>query len=147
MKMDEMWEHKDLELVAEKKVHGENTITKDDWTRHVVDLKEGEEIKWSIRHGFYHPPYEGDHVYHFTFLEAGSSLCLKAERDNVSKRVILTSDGHWKSGWYDVGDASYRVTLHVKPSIYSVSELPDGVRTMQQSDHDAWEYAVQNGLI
>ena len=144
--MDGKWKNRDLELVAEKRMHGETTIDKDEWTRHVVDLKEGEVIKWSIRHGFYHPPYEGEHAYRFTFLEAGSSIRLKAEW-KAEQEIELGWDGHWDSSWYDVGDASYRVSINVKESIYAVSELPDGVRTMQQQDHDAWEYAVRNGLV
>ena len=101
--MNEQWNNRDLELVVEKKQKGEPGVTKDEWSHHIVKLKEGEEIKWSIRHGFYHPPYEGD--------------------------------------------ASYQVTLKVKESVYAICELPPGIRTMQQTDHDAWEYAVRNGLI
>ena len=144
--MDEKWNNRDLELVAEKKLNGESTVTKDDWTRHVKDLKVGEEIKWSVRHGFYHSPYEGEYAYRFTLLEVGRVLRLKVVRDG-EREIKLGDNNRWSSGWYTGGDASYRVTLRIRESIYSVSELPDGVRTMQQQDHDAWEYAVQNGLI
>ena len=144
--MNEKWNNRDLELVAEKKLKGERTIMKDEWSHHIWKLKVGEEIKWSIRHGFYHPPYKGDHIYRFTLLEAGTSLRIKVARE--TEQEIKLGDGDtWSSGWYDVEDASYRVTLNVKASVYAVSELPPGVRTMQQTDHDAWDYAVQNGLL
>jgi hypothetical protein len=144
--MNEQWNNRDLELVVEKKQKGEPGVTKDEWSHHIVKLKEGEEIKWSIRHGFYHPPYEGEYVYRFTLLEASDILRLKVERE-TAQEIILGDGDSWSSGWYEGGDASYQVTLKVKESVYAICELPPGIRTMQQTDHDAWEYAVRNGLI
>lgn len=144
--MNEKLNNRDLELVVEKKLKSDQTITKDEWSHHIWKLKEGEEIKWSIRHGFYHPPYEGEYAYRFTLIEAGSSLRLRVARE-TEQEIKLGYNATWSSDWYEGGEASYRVTLTIKESIYAVSELPPGVRTMQQTDHDAWEYAVQNGLL
>ena len=144
--MNEKWNNRDLELVAEKKLKGEHIVEKDEWSHHIWKLKEGEEIKWSICHGFYHPPYGDEYAYRFTLLEAGSTLRIKVARE-TEQEIKLGDGAKWSSGWYDEDDASYRVTLNVKESIYAVSELPEGVRTMQQIDHDAWDYAVRNGLI
>ena len=30
---------------------------------------------------------------------------------------------------------------------YGMPDLPENVKTMQQSDHDAWQWAVDHGLI
>ena len=30
---------------------------------------------------------------------------------------------------------------------YGMPDLPEGVKTMQQTDHDAWKWAADNGLI
>ena len=144
--MNEKWNNHDLELVAEKKLKGEPTAAKDEWSHHIWKLKEGEEIKWSIRHGFYHSPYGGEYAYRFTLLEAGNSVRIKVARD-TEQEIELGDGAEWSSGWYEGGDASYCVTLKVKESVYAVSELPPGVRTMQQIDHDAWDYAVRNGLL
>ncbi len=144
--MDEKWNNHDLVLVAEKKRVGESTITKEDWSRHIKDLKDGEEIKWAVRHGFYKTPYGGDHAFKFTLLEAGNSIRIKAVKD-AEQVIILGANNRWSSGWYEADGWSYRVTITIETSIYSVSELPPGIRTMQQIDHDAWEYAVEHGLI
>jgi hypothetical protein len=67
-------------------------------------------------------------------------------RDTVQV-IDLDDFGEWTSGWYEMDGYSYRITINVITSLYAVSELPEGVRTMQQQDHDAWDYAVRNGLI
>jgi hypothetical protein len=145
--MDEMWKNRDLKLIAEKKQVGQTDVTKEEWTRHVVDLKDGEEIRWASYSGFYRSPYEGPHAFHFTLLEATYRIALRVVGNNTTRVISLGANLTWSSGWYEVDGWCYRVTIKIIQSIYSVSELPDGVRTMQQQDHDAWEYAVQNGLI
>ena len=144
--MNERWHNHDLKLIAEKKRVGDPEITNEEWTRHIVDLKEGEEIKWGTFSGFYRTPYGGDHAFTFTLLEAGYTIRIKAVR-NEEQIIKLGANFTWSSGWYEEDGWQYRVTIKIITSLYSVSELPEGVRTMQQIDHDAWEYAVRNGLL
>ena len=127
--MDEKWKKRDLKLKEEKKVVGEADTTIEEWTRHIVDLKEGEEI-----------------AFHFTFISAGDSIRIKAARA-TEQDIVLDADCEWTSDWYEADGYAYRVSIRIIDSLYHVSELPSNVRTMQQTDHDAWEYAVRNGLI
>ena len=142
--MNDKWKNWDLRLFAEKKDE-RGIVTNDDWRLHIKDLKNGQEIEWNRHGGFYHSPYAGS--YRFTFLEAERSVRLKVTR--VSERVIRVGFiKEWRSRWFKEDDGClYRITLSIIQATYPVSELPDGVRTMQQIDHDAWEYAVENGLI
>lgn len=144
--MNERWHNHDLKLIAEKKRVGDPETTSEEWTRHIVDLKEGEDIKWASHGGFYRTPYGGDHAFTFTLLEAGYFIRIKAVRKE-EKIIKFGVNYAWSSGWYEEDGWMYRVTIRIIESLYAVSELPPGVRTMQQIDHDAWEYAVQNGLI
>ena len=142
--MDAKWKNWDLRLFAEKRPKG-GYATNDDWRLHIQDLKEGQEIEWNRHGGFYHSPYKGD--YHFTFLGAENTVRLKVAR-LAEQEVRLGLSKKWSSGWYEEADGcEHRITLSIIEATYSVSELPEGVRTMQQTDHDAWEYAVRNGLI
>ncbi len=141
--MDTKWKEWDLRLFAEKQ-HKDEAITNDDWRLHIKDLKDGQQIEWNRHGGFYHSPYAGS--YRFTFLGAGNIVRLKVER-NGEEEVQLDIFGEWTSGWYEEGEWRHRITISTIEATYPVSELPDGVRTMQQIDHDAWEYAVRNGLI
>ena len=142
--MNEKWNEWDLRLFAEKRPKG-GYATNDDWRLHIKDLKEGQEIEWNRHGGFYHSPYAGD--YRFTFLSADKSVRLKVTR-LAEKEVRLGFYNEWSSGWYEEADGyEHRITLSIIGATYPVSELPDGVRTIQQIDHDAWEYAVRNGLI
>ncbi len=141
--MNDKWKSWDLRLFAEKKDE-RGIVTNDDWRLHIKDLKNGQEIEWNRHGGFYHSPYAGS--YRFTFLGAGNIVRLKVERDG-EEEVQLDIFGEWTSGWYEEGEWRHRITLSIIQATYPVSELPDGVRTMQQIDHDAWEYAVENGLI
>ena len=141
--MDAKWKEWDLRLFAEKQ-HLDKSITNDDWRLHIKDLKEGQEIEWNRHGGFYHSPYTGS--CHFTFLGAENTVRLKVVREK-EQEIMLDITSEWTSGWYDEGEWHYRVTVSIIGATYSVSELPPGVQTMQQIDHDAWEYAVQNGLI
>ena len=50
----------------------------------------------------------------------------------------------WKEELYGSSD---RDNFHEKPHYVRTSDLPAGVRTMQQIDHDAWEEGVQSGQI
>ena len=143
--MNEKWNHRDLRLTAEKRRIGETSTIKEEWSRHVVDLKKGEEIKWSTRGGFHRTPYSGPH--RFTFLEAGTSLRLKVADAAIGRLIMLGEDDEWTSEWYEADGWQYKVSLRTAESLYAVSELPGDKRTMQQTDHDAWEYAVRNGLI
>lgn len=142
--MDTKWKEWDLRLFAEKQ-HKDEAITNDDWRLHIKDLKDGQQIEWNRHGGFYHSPYAGS--YRFTFLEAERSVRLKVTR--VSERVIRVGFiKEWRSRWFKEDDGClHRITLSIIEATYPVSELPAGVRTMQQIDHDAWEYAVENGLI
>ena len=141
--MDTKWKEWDLRLFAEKQ-HKDEAITNDDWRLHIKDLKDGQQIEWNRHGGFYHSPYAGS--YRFTFLGAGNIVRLKVERDG-EEEVQLDIFGEWTSGWYEEGEWRHRITISTIGATYPVSELPAGVRTMQQIDHDAWEYAVENGLI
>ena len=144
MTMTEKWSEWDLRLFVEKRPKG-GYATNDDWRLHIKDLKEGQEIVWNRHGGFYHSPYAGS--FHFTFLEAEDSVRLKITREK-EQTASLDFTNKWSSGWYEEADGcEYRLTVSITKATYSVSELPDGVRTMQQTDHDAWEYAVRNGLI
>ena len=144
--MDEKWKKCDLKLKQEKKVVGEADTTIEEWTRHIVDLKEGEEIAWPTYSGLYRHPYGGPHAFHFTFVSAGDSIRIKAARA-TEQDIVLDADCEWTSDWYEADGYAYRVSIRIIDSLYHVSELPSNVRTMQQTDHDAWEYAVRNGLI
>ncbi|MBQ8158773.1 MAG: hypothetical protein IJ081_07135 [Prevotella sp.] len=144
--MDEQWHNRDLKLKAEKRRVGESDTTTEEWTQHVCDLKEGELTRWAKHGGFYRTPYEGPHTYRIVFLEAKEFIKLRLMRDTVQV-IDLDDFGEWTSGWYEMDGYSYRITINVITSLYAVSELPEGVRTMQQQDHDAWDYAVRNGLI
>ena len=141
--MNPKWKEWDLRLFAEKK-DANGIVTNDDWRLHIKDLKDGQEIEWNRHGGFYHSPYAGS--YRFTFLNADEIVRLKVTRD-VEKEIQLDVTREWTSDWYEEGEWQYRITLSIIGATYPVSELPDGVRTMQQIDHDAWEYAVRNGLI
>jgi hypothetical protein len=140
--MDTKWKEWDLRLFAEKQ-HKDEAITNDDWRLHIKDLKDGQQIEWNRHGGFYHSPYAGS--YRFTFLGAGNIVRLKVERDG-EEEVQLDIFGEWTSGWYEEGEWRHSITISTIQATYPVSELPAGVRTMQQIDHDAWEYAVENGL-
>ena len=50
----------------------------------------------------------------------------------------------WKEELYGSSD---RDNFHEKPHYVRTSDLPAGVRTMQQIDHDAWEEGVRSGQI
>lgn len=56
--------------------------------------------------------------------------------------LVLTVS--WKENMYSSSD---RDNFHEKPHYVRTSDLPEGVRTMQQIDHDAWEEAVRSGAI
>jgi hypothetical protein len=142
--MNDKWNSWDLRLFAEKK-DARGIVTNDDWRLHIKDLKDGQEIEWNRHGGFYHSPYVGS--YRFTFLGADRSVRLKVAQD-FEREVRLGFFNKWTSRWFkEDDDCLHRITLSIIEATYSVSELPDGVRTMQQQDHDAWEYAVEHGLI
>ena len=142
--MDAKWEKWDLCLFAEKRPKG-GYVTNDDWRLHIKDLKEGQEIEWNRHGGFYHSPYTGS--CRFTFLGAENTVRLKVVSEK-EQEIMLGLTNKWMSGWYEEADGcEHRVTVSIVEATYPVSELPKGVRTMQQIDHDAWEYAVRNGLI
>ena len=144
--MNEKWKKRDLKLKEEKKVVGEPDTTIEEWTRHIVDLKENEEIAWPTYSGLHRHPYGGPHAFHFTFVSADDCIRIKAAR-TTEQDIVLDDDSQWTSDWYEADGYSYRVSIRIIESLYHVSELPPNVRTMQQTDHDAWEYAVRNGLI
>ena len=50
----------------------------------------------------------------------------------------------WRENLYGSRD---KEAFQSKPHFVRTSDLPPDVRTMQQIDHDAWDYAVRNGLI
>ena len=56
--------------------------------------------------------------------------------------LVLTVS--WKEKLYSSSDWD---NFHEKPHLVRTSDLPEGVRTMQQIDHDAWEEAVRSGAI
>ena len=142
--MNEKWNNRDLKLFVEKKSADKVSVTTEYWSRHLKDLKNGELIKWSTYSGMYRTPYAGS--YQFTFLDADDCIYVKVTGKTESE-IILNDMEEWTSDWYEEDGWCYRATLSVITSLYCVSELPSGVRTMQQSDHDAWDYAVKNGLI
>ena len=78
---------------------------------------------------------------------ASITLPMKASTLLRSPNVVLGYDGVWTTEWYEVDGWRYCVVLQIVESTYAVHELPSDVRTMQQVDHDAWDYAVRNGLI
>lgn len=141
--MDEQWKNWDLRLHEEKRVKGNGTKD-DDWRLHIKDLKEGQSIEWNRHGGFYHSPYAGE--YRFEFLGAGDTVRLRVGR-NDTQEIDVNFTCEWTSGWYESEGCECRITVSITEATYPVSELPAGVRTMQQNDHDAWEYAVRNGLI
>ena len=141
--MNEKWNNWDLRLFAEKE-DANGIVTNDDWRLHIKDLKDGQQIEWNRHGGFYHLPYAGS--YRFTFLRADNAVWLKVVRD-AEREVRLGLSNKWTSGWYEECECRHRITLSIIEATYPVSELPEGVRTMQQIDHDAWEYAVRNGLL
>jgi hypothetical protein len=141
--MSEKWKEWDLRLFAEKQ-HLDESVTNDDWRLHIKGLSEGQQLEWNRHGGFYHSPYDGS--CRFTFLGADNTVRLKVARE-TEEEINLDVTDEWCSGWYEEGEWRHRVTVSIIGATYSVSELPDGVRTMQQQDHDAWEYAVRNGLI
>ena len=144
MSMNEGWKNWDLKLREEKKHIGEVGTTIEEWTRHIIELKENEEIKWTTYNGYYRTPYSG--TLKFIFLEGGDNVRLRTEGDTEQK-IVLGNTFEWISDWYEADGWCHQLTLRLTERHYRVSELPDGVRTMQQTDHDAWEYAVRNGLI
>ena len=141
--MNDKWKSWDLRLFAEKE-DAAGIVTNDDWRLHIKDLKDGQEIEWNRHGGFYHSPYAGS--YRFTFLGADTTVRVKVARD-TEQEISLDIFGEWTSEWYEEGEWKHRITVSIIEATYPVSELPDGVRTMQQIDHDAWDYAVRNGLI
>ena len=142
--MNEKWNELDLKLFLEKTPADQKSVTTEYWTRHVKDLTPGEEIKWRTYSGMYRTPYDGE--YKFTFIEAGDTIRIKAA-GKTEEEIVFEGMDEWTSDWYEQNGWCHRLTLSVITSLYSVSELPKGVRTMQQTDHDAWDYAVRNGLI
>ena len=145
--MNDKWGNRDLKLMEMKKKVGETEIVTDEWTNHVSKLEEGAAIVWTTYHGFYHSPYEGEHTFTFTLIEASDSIRIKAMGNGEERNVVLGYDGVWTTEWYEVDGWRYCVVLQIVESTYAVHELPSDVRTMQQVDHDAWDYAVRNGLI
>lgn len=63
-------------------------------------------------------------------------------RPNYEFTLVLTIS--WREELYG---SRGKESFQTKPHYVRTSDLPPGVRTMQQIDHDAWEYAVKNGLI
>ena len=143
MTMHEKWKEWDLRLHEEKRTKGSGT-TNDDWRLHIKDQKEGQQIEWNRHGGFYHSPYAGDCL--FTFLSAENTVRLMVDREKTQE-ISINFTKEWTTGWYEADGCECRVTVSIIEATYPVSELPADVRTMQQIDHDAWEYAVRNGLI
>ena len=56
----------------------------------------------------------------------------------------LVADLSWKKELYPSTD---REQLQHKPHFVRTSDLPPGVRTREQIDHDAWEEAVRSGAL
>ena len=138
------WDNWDLRLFLEIE-DADNVVTNDDWRQHIKGLKDGQQKEWNRYGGFYHPPFTGS--YCFSFLGADNMVRLKVARDEKEEEIQLDVTDEWTSDWYEEGLCRHRITLSIEVATYPVSELPKGVRTMQQIDHDAWEYAVRNGLI
>jgi hypothetical protein len=145
--MDAKWKKRDLKLVAETKTNSQDMAKQEDWTVHVADLIEGDMISWCMYGGYHREPYANKDAYKFTFLSADENIRIKATRI-ADEEITLDMKGEWVSDWYKGKNGCYhRVSIRVIESLYPVSELPDDVRTFEQTDRDAWEYAVRNNLI
>ena len=120
------------------------------WRCPLANINVGDELTFNPPPRSYYGVYEGPHTLKFTLeSEDEDGLHFHALTQGEDREVeFVLKDLYDKCEvQYEHEGRKYHLSVVLGKRTYTTSELPPEVRTMQQIDHDAWEYAARNGLL